>query len=68
MWQRYFPAFEDDIPYVVAYVELDEGPRMMSTIVGCEPDDISCDMAVEVVFDDVTGDVSLPKVRPVRGP
>lgn len=66
MWQRYFPAFDGDIPYVVAYVELDEGPRMMSTIVECGPEAIACDMAVEVVFDDVTGDVSLPKFRPVR--
>jgi uncharacterized OB-fold protein len=63
MWQRYFPAFDSERPYVVAYVELEEGPRMMSTIVDCPPDEISCDMPVEAVFDDVTDEVSLPKFR-----
>jgi hypothetical protein len=67
MWQPYFPAFDADRPYVVAYVELDEGPRLMTTIVGCAPAEIACDMPVEVVFDDVTDAVSLPKFRPVAG-
>ena len=64
MWQRYFPAFDAERPYVVAYIELEEGPRMMSTLVGVDPESISCDMDVEVVFDDVTDEVSLPKFRP----
>ena len=54
MWQRYFPAFDDERPYVVAYIELEEGPRLMSTIVECDPEAIRCDMPVEVTFDDVT--------------
>ena len=65
MWQRYFPAFEADIPYNVAYVELEEGPKLMTNIVGCENDAIYCDMAVEVVFEDVTDDISLPKFKPL---
>jgi uncharacterized OB-fold protein len=64
--QRYFPAFEDDLPYNVAYVELDEGPRLMTNLVECAPGDIHCDMPVEVVFDDVTPEISLPKFRPVQ--
>ena len=68
MWQPYFPAFDGDRPYVVAYVELDEGPRLMTTIVDCDPGQISCDMPVEVVFDDVTDEVTLPKFRPVDRP
>jgi uncharacterized OB-fold protein len=67
MWQPYFPAFDAERPYVVAYVELEEGPRLMTTIVGCSVDEIACDMPVEVVFDDVTDVVSLPKFRPLAG-
>jgi uncharacterized OB-fold protein len=64
MWQRYFAAFEAEIPYNVAYVELEEGPKLMTNIVGCENEAIYCDMAVEVVFEDVTAEISLPKFRP----
>ena len=38
-------------PYVVAYVELDEGPRVLTNIVGCNVDDVRIGMAVSVVFD-----------------
>jgi len=65
MWQRYFPAFDADLPYNVAYVQLDEGPKLMTNLVGVAPEDIRCDMPVEVVFDDVTEEFSLPKFRPV---
>lgn len=65
MWQRYFAAFEHDIPYNVAYVELDEGPRLMTNIVGVENDAIYCEMPVEVVFEDVTPEISLPKFKPM---
>ena len=65
MWQRYFAAFEADLPYNVAYVELEEGPRLMTNLVGCEAGEIYCDMGVEVVFEDVTDEISLPKFKPV---
>jgi hypothetical protein len=65
MWQRYFPAFEGEIPYNVAYVELDEGPKLMTNLVGVAPEDIRCDMPVEVVFEDVTEEFALPKFRPI---
>jgi uncharacterized OB-fold protein len=58
------PAFEQDLPYVVAIVELDEGPRLLTNIVGCSPDEVHCDMPVEVVWDDVTEEIHLPKFRP----
>jgi uncharacterized OB-fold protein len=64
MWQRYFPAFEGDIPYVVAFVQLEEGPRLMATVTGCDPADLRCDMPLEAWFDDVTPEISLPKFRP----
>lgn len=57
------PAFADDVPYVVALIDLDEGVRMMSNIVGCDVEDVSCNMAVKVVFQDQEG-MKIPKFRP----
>ncbi len=61
----YHSGFREDVPYNVAVVALEEGPRMLTNVVGVIPDEIRCGMPVEVVFDDVTPDVTLPKVRPV---
>jgi len=58
-------GFEDDIPYVVAIIELEEGIRMMSNIVECPPEKVKCDMEVEVVFKDVTEKITLPNFRPI---
>jgi uncharacterized OB-fold protein len=64
-WQPWIPTF--DPPYVVAIVELpeQEGLRLTTNIVGCEPDDVSIGMAVEVEFLDYDG-VFLPLFRPVE--
>jgi len=61
--QRGFPLAT---PYVLAVVELAEGPRMMTNLVGIEPDPatVRIGMPVEVVFDDVTPEVTLPRFRP----
>lgn len=58
-----------DGPYSIAVVELEEGPRMMTNIVEVEqsPEALVLDMPVEVVFDAVTEDVTLPKFRPAGG-
>ena len=50
-------------------VELEEGPRMMSNLVGIEPDPkkIRCDMPVEVVFEKLTDEITLPLFRPAGG-
>lgn len=58
------PAFADAVPYVVAYVELDEGVRICSNVVDCDPDDVEHGLPVTVTFDHVTEDVALPKFRP----
>jgi uncharacterized OB-fold protein len=60
------PGFEKDVPYNLALIELDEGVRMMSTIVDCPLEELSIGMAVEVVFDDVTSQVTLPKFRSIQ--
>jgi uncharacterized OB-fold protein len=56
--------FAEDVPYVVAVVELDEGVRMMSNIVGCPPEEVRCDMRVEVVFEKATEEITLARFRP----
>jgi len=61
--KAYWPGFANDLPYVVVQVELDEGPRYLSNLIEVEGRDITAGMAVEVVFDDVTERVTLPKFR-----
>ena len=58
------PEFVEDVPYAPAIVVLEEGFRMMSNIVGCDLDSIKCDMSVQVVFDPVTPEITLPKFKP----
>ena len=60
----YHPAFAGEAPYAVVAVELEEGPRLLTNLVDCKIDDIKVGMPVEVVFDDVTEDITLPKFRP----
>lgn len=52
------PAFADDVPYAVGYVELDDGPRMYGTMVG-DPESLAIGLPVHAVFDPVTPDVTL---------
>ena len=62
--RAYHPAFASELPYVVALVELEEGPRLISNVVGCPVESVRCDMTVEVVFDQVAEGIKLPKFRP----
>ena len=62
--QNQAPGFRDEVPYVIAYVQLDEGVRLLTNLVGCAPDDVRIGMPVEVVFDRVNGDVSLVNFKP----
>ncbi len=63
--QVYHPGFKGETPYVTAVIELDEGARFLSNVVGCAPEDVKIDMPVEVYFEDINEDVTLPKFRPV---
>ena len=66
MHQRYFPSFEADLPYVVAFVQLDEGPFLMSTVVDIPDEGLRCDLPVHVVFEDATDEIAIPKFRPTE--
>ena len=60
-------GFEAKVPYVIAVIALEEGPRMLSNLVMAEtptPENVRIGMAVEVLFDLVAPDVTLPKFRP----
>ena len=54
-----------EIPYVIAYVTLEEGVTMLSNIVECDVDDVTVGQAVEVVFRVTEGGLALPVFRPV---
>ena len=64
--QLYHPGWKGDIPYNVAWIKLEEGPLLLSNIVECKNEDIEIGMPVEVMFEDVTEEVSLPKFRPAK--
>lgn len=62
-------AYKDAAPYVVAYVELDvpgeqPGPRIVTNIVGCEPDDVAVDLRVEATFDDTASGHAMVRFQP----
>lgn len=58
------PGFEP--PYAIAVVTLEEGPRMMTNIVDCAqtPEDLELDMALEVTFEKMSDDITLPLFKP----
>jgi len=60
------PAFQEDVPYIIAIVELEGGSRIPTNLVGIEPDPekIKVGMAVEVTYDDVSEEITLPKFKP----
>jgi uncharacterized OB-fold protein len=58
------PEFKADVPYTVVLVELAEGPRMIATLVDVPPDRVSVGQAVEIVYDRVAPDLTLPRFRP----
>ena len=57
-------AYAEAHPYVVAYVELDEGIRMLTNIVDCDVDDVTIGMRVQVTFDPTSSGHALPRFRP----
>jgi uncharacterized OB-fold protein len=64
--QSQHPAFNADTPYNVAIVELEEGPRLHTNIVGCANEEIHIGMPVEVVFERVSDDTAMPRFKPVE--
>lgn len=62
-YRAFHPGFQADVPYTIAIIALDEGPRMMSNVT-LPPADVTVGMKVEVVFEDAGDAIALPKFRP----
>ena len=58
------PPFQARVPYVAAVVDLDEGPRMMTNVVDCDFDALEIGMPLEVLFQEISDDVTIPVFRP----
>jgi uncharacterized OB-fold protein len=63
MHQILHPGFASEVPYNVAEIDLEEGVRVSSNIIGCSNDDLRIGMPLEVTFEDITDEVSLPKFK-----
>jgi len=61
----FHPEFIDKIPYIVAIIELREGPHFLTNIVGCTGTQVKCGMEVEIIWEEASSRISLPKFRPV---
>ncbi len=58
------PAWAAEAPYVLALVALDEGPRLMAALTGCEPSGLAIGMRLEVAFETRPNGAVLPRFRP----
>ena len=63
MHQLYHPGFAKEVPYAVVMVELEEGCKFVSNLLGVKPHEIKCGMPVEVAFEKLNDEVSMPKFR-----
>lgn len=64
MHRAYHPAFAGKLPYALVVVELEEGGKITSNVVGIDPHRLKCGMPVEVTFENITDEVVLPKFKP----
>jgi uncharacterized OB-fold protein len=62
--QQGLPAFKGELPYVIAMVELEEGPLVFGSMPGTDPDAVSIGLPVEVYFAAAADDTGIPYWRP----
>ena len=62
--QNQAPPFRGFTPYVLAYVELEEGPRVLTNVVDCDRDAVRVGMPVVVDFGEAQGEIAVPRFRP----
>lgn len=63
--QNQAPGFREALPYVLAYVELEEGVRLLTNIVGCSPENVRIGLPVEVEYAQLEGDIAVPRFHPL---
>ena len=62
VYQNRSPGFKDEVPYIIAYIELDEGIQIFSNVIGAkDPTTVKVGDRVQVTFEDVTPEITLPK-------
>jgi uncharacterized protein len=59
------PAFQNDIPFIIGLIELEEGPRIYSNVTEIAVDKVAIGDTVTIYFDDVTPEFSLPKFKKI---
>jgi uncharacterized OB-fold protein len=62
--QNHSRPFRDWIPYVVALVDLEEGPRLMTNLVGCSPEAVRIGLPVRATFEAVSDDAGIVLFEP----
>jgi uncharacterized OB-fold protein len=60
------PAFKNDVPYMIALVDFDEGFRLMANLRECAPEQVRIGQRIRVVFEPLPGGGALPQVRPME--
>jgi len=60
-----YAGFEDEVPYDISTIDLDERVRITATVVDCANEELRIGMPVEVVFHRLSDEVTVPKFRPV---
>ena len=64
--ERFGRSFSAEVPFVIAHVAIDQTDGkvvLIGNLMGCPPEEVRVGLAVDVVFDDVTPMVTLPKFR-----
>ena len=62
--QALHPAFAEDLPFIAAVVELEEGVRMATRLIDCDRDTLELDLPVELDFEPISAEFRLPVFRP----
>lgn len=65
IYQSPLPSYQADLPYVLAIIELEEGPRMMTNVVNCDVNTVHVDMPVTVTYEQ-RGDMKIPQFQPIQ--
>jgi uncharacterized protein len=60
-------AFKDKLPFIIAVIELKEGPKFISNIIDLPPDNVRIGMKVRVTFEEFREEIVLPTFRPCKG-
>ena len=65
VWRPNHPAFADQVPIILAVVDLSEGVQMITTLVGCAHEAVEIGMQVTAVFEKIADGIALPKFEPM---